>query len=394
MIINFKEIPQANKGGGHQDRFEQFACDFLETIGFEILWRPDRGADEKKDIIVSETRKGIENDTVVKWLVSCKHFAFSGDAVYSKDEPDILDRVYAHNCNGFMGIYSTIPGSSLSKKLNGYKNKIEHTIYDSARIEREILSSKKRQRDRLLRSYFPLSYDDFHKNTILETEHKKRNQTKTNIALTEEDVLRITKTAIIILDIEKIKEEYYSSNWGERDNSLNKLYRFSDHTNEKIASEIFDFLQSIAYQTRHRMPSAIGSSIHSLILTFFPSSYETEKKERINNGKTCIHIGFNMVYDAFIYLNNFSIAGYGLLILKFIYREAKRNNMDELVSEVLKTYREIERALDRPEREDLEYAKDIVRVLKEDLDTWDLGYPIMSHHLFSLIEKNDENYLI
>ena len=37
MIIDFKEIPIASKGGGEQDRFEQFACDFLEAIGNKIL---------------------------------------------------------------------------------------------------------------------------------------------------------------------------------------------------------------------------------------------------------------------------------------------------------------------------------------------------------------------
>lgn len=45
MIIDFKEIPQANKGGGNQDSFELFAQDFFEYLGYEIVEQPFRGAD-------------------------------------------------------------------------------------------------------------------------------------------------------------------------------------------------------------------------------------------------------------------------------------------------------------------------------------------------------------
>ena len=43
MIIDYKEILPGNLGNGQLDSFEQFACDFLETIGFDIIRRPDVG---------------------------------------------------------------------------------------------------------------------------------------------------------------------------------------------------------------------------------------------------------------------------------------------------------------------------------------------------------------
>ena len=61
MILDFKEIPQANKGGGLQDTFELFARDFLAYLGYRIVEDPDRGADGKRDLIVEEVVEGISS---------------------------------------------------------------------------------------------------------------------------------------------------------------------------------------------------------------------------------------------------------------------------------------------------------------------------------------------
>jgi len=387
MIIDFKEIPKPNKGGGEQDRFEQFACDFLETIGFKIIRRPDRGPDGKKDLIVSDIRTGISGETTIKWLVSCKHNAHSGAAVKDTDEEDIQDRVTKHKCQGFLGFYSTLPASSLSDKLFALQDKVEYTTYDSTRIEKDLLRNN--QRDRLLASYFPLSHDSYRQQKLQDDIPDDNNQKNILISLTEEDVLRITKTAIILLEVEKIKEEFDTIKWNNQENPLYKLYRFTDHSNEKVADAIFQFLHSVADRTRARIPSDIAGSLHSLVLTFFPSSYDTERDERIENGKKCIYIGFSLTYDSFIYLNNFKIAGYGLSIWKFIYREGKRNKMPELVEAVIQQYKELEQTLDRPERTDLENAKELVKFFKDDLETWDLSFPVLPNHLYQLIEKDD-----
>lgn len=58
MLLDFKEIPQANTGSGLQDTFELFTRDFLQYLGYRILENPNRGADGKKDMIVEEVFKG------------------------------------------------------------------------------------------------------------------------------------------------------------------------------------------------------------------------------------------------------------------------------------------------------------------------------------------------
>ena len=155
-ILDFKEIPIPTSGE-NRDQFELFAREFLELKGFKEIVGPDRGPDGGRDIIVEETRTGVGGEIRVKWLVSCKHKAHSGASVTPDDERDILDRVSTHNCDGFIGFYSTLPSSGLAAKLNASDLRYETLVYDRERIERECLESS--QGLALVRRFFPNSYD-------------------------------------------------------------------------------------------------------------------------------------------------------------------------------------------------------------------------------------------
>lgn len=157
MVLDFKEIPEARGGSGLQDAFELFAREFLMYKGYNIIENPDRGADGKRDLIVEEVKRGISSDIKVKWLVSCKHYAHSGNAVKDSDEIDITDRLMRHGCDGFMGIYSTIPASSLAGKVNSMGNKA--FVYDRESLERELLSDLEGLK--LVFRFFPESYKKF-----------------------------------------------------------------------------------------------------------------------------------------------------------------------------------------------------------------------------------------
>jgi hypothetical protein len=116
-VLDFKEIPSA-KAGSDRDQFELFAREFLQNAGLSVIVGPDRGADAGRDLVVEEIRTGIVGETRVRWLVSCKHKAHSGNSVTPDDEQDIQDRVNTHDCQGFIGFYSTIMSSGLAAKLN------------------------------------------------------------------------------------------------------------------------------------------------------------------------------------------------------------------------------------------------------------------------------------
>lgn len=159
-IIDFTEIPPANGKDGQQDTFELFARDFIQDVlGLTIISPPNRGADGGKDILADEYRNGMMGQTRIRWLISCKHFAFSGKSVTDNDEQNISDRLQQHGATAFMGFYSTIASSGLASRLETYKPKYDIAILDHEHIEKMLLSSNNVE---LLRRYFPKSFAVWH----------------------------------------------------------------------------------------------------------------------------------------------------------------------------------------------------------------------------------------
>lgn len=155
-VIDFKEIPQANKASGEQDTFELFARDFFYELGFKILETPSRGPDGGKDLILEEEVTGTISSDKKRWMVSCKHKSFSGKSVGRDEEVDIKGRIDEHHVDGFIAFYSTLPSSGLSNKMKSVVsiNKLE--VWDRERIE-EWLINEIRLRT-VFKRYFPKSY--------------------------------------------------------------------------------------------------------------------------------------------------------------------------------------------------------------------------------------------
>lgn len=385
MIIDFKEIPRANGSEGDQDRFEQFACDFFETWQYSIEYRPSRGADGGKDLIIKESTKHSKAE--LKWIVSCKHYGHSRNSVGIEVEVNILERVEANNCHGFMGFYSTSISSSLASRLIELKAKIHTNFFDNARIEKEILSLNPKDRYRILRTYFPLSFLKYLQEKRKNGIGNQKKKLQGNVGNSYNDLLRASLDAAILLDIEKIKEEFIYDEWQEKTSPLFKLYRYIDYNNFLIANAIFSLSEYIVETSRSRKQKEnIAGEIFSLVLTYFPSKNLITEKQSNVLGKTCLGIGFNITYDALIYRNDYDVAKYGLLIIKFINNEAKRNDIKPLLNSVLEIYKELENSLNRPDRKDLEAAKEFVAGFKNDLATPSLSIPILTGHLSQLVK--------
>ena len=156
--INLKEIPEAHVASGEQDTFELFAADFLEMLGYKTLDRPSRGPDLGKDLLVCERRPGIRGETLIRWLVSCKHKAHSGRAVSVDDEQNILERVQGKKCDGFLAFYSSVPSSSLAARLRELESHVAVQIFDSGLIEKYLLSGRGIQ---VAARYFPVSFQEW-----------------------------------------------------------------------------------------------------------------------------------------------------------------------------------------------------------------------------------------
>jgi hypothetical protein len=387
MIINFKEIPAGNTGGDGQDQFELFGRDFLEELGFKIIQHPSRGADGKKDMIVYGR---WDNKEEINWLVSCKHNAHSKTlrAVNDKDEINILERLKVNNCKGFIGLYSTIAATSLSNLLLGLRKEIDSQIFDHRRIENLII--QRPERHKLFWRYFVNSYDKY-KSYLNEKQTSDMNTSKkqSGASLSEEDFLRISKTALIIVETEKIKERYFDAEWNEREKILGEFYKYSDHTNLTIAEYIFTFLSDAATQTRGGMTPKVAISILSLTMNFFPYSEDKKDKERIIElGTQCVNTAFSMIYDASIHMKDYKVIMYGLTILKYIYKKGEQENLSTLIKKVKTAYEELEETLQRPERNDLSDALDLIRVFKNSIEEGSLSFPLLPKHLNKIVYPN------
>jgi Restriction endonuclease len=149
--IDFTEI-QTGEG------WELFAAEFLRTIGFSIDSQVGRGPDGGKDLIVSEDLPGKLVRHPFRWLVSCKHFAQSGDSVGVDDEKNILERVNAFHSEGFLGFYSTLPSSALGTRLEQLVNAgslKSARCLNFTEIEQMLISKGLAD---LIHRYFPASY--------------------------------------------------------------------------------------------------------------------------------------------------------------------------------------------------------------------------------------------
>lgn len=209
--------------------------------------------------------------------------------------------------------------------------------------------------------------------------------------LTTEDLLTTTKNAVLIIEIEKIKEEYFSVEWDKRSDIISKLQKYSDHTNFRVAVDVFSFLSFTANQTRGGMTTDVAVSIFSIILNFFPHSDKKEENEKIIElANECSHIAFSLIYDSTIYLKNYDIAMYGLIILKYIYKKGKEKELKQIVDKVNETYNELEQTLQRPERTDLGDALQLTREFKADIKEGTLSFPPLSDNLMKIIYSDRE----
>lgn len=156
--FDFKEIASGQAGAG-RDQFEMFAREFLVQEGFKIIVGPDRGPDNGRDLIVEEIRSGPGGETLVRWLVSCKHKAHGGGSVTSADETNIRDRLDTHRCAGFLAFYSTLPSSGLSAILSALPPDYGLLLYDAASIERKLLDNPRGRT--LAARYMPVSLNSW-----------------------------------------------------------------------------------------------------------------------------------------------------------------------------------------------------------------------------------------
>ena len=163
-ILDFKEIPppttREGKKSNDLDAFEKFAEEFfVEVKGAKLLERCSRGADEGIDLKIKY------NGEIC--LVSCKHYAHSGESVRNEvTDGGLIDLLIQHECKKFIGFYSTITSQNLYNKISknfkksktAKKENMSYELYFSSDIESAMLNVNNPRGWLLAMRYFPNSY--------------------------------------------------------------------------------------------------------------------------------------------------------------------------------------------------------------------------------------------
>lgn len=174
-IFDFREIRSPNRShkigmniplgmSDLPDDFELFAQEFFGIVRrMRIFKSVSNGTDGGIDLGVEETSEGKS----IRWLVSCKHWAHSNTPVSEHEEKNILERLYAWECDGFIPFYTTPPSTKVETLISGVEKsgkRVERYFKD--RIERELLESP--VGTKIAARYFPKSMTN-HYGKFIET---------------------------------------------------------------------------------------------------------------------------------------------------------------------------------------------------------------------------------
>lgn len=153
-LIDFRELVSAVPGEGLEE--------LVRHIGHKKNLLPNfsgRGADGGRDLFFTETLVGEISVQKLKWLVSCKDKALSGEAVAESDLPAIKDKTDQHHADGFLLVTTTIPGTGLKEKLDSFDRSRGGNLYtrvwDKSELTKTLLQPEYHD---LLQQFFPESY--------------------------------------------------------------------------------------------------------------------------------------------------------------------------------------------------------------------------------------------
>jgi Restriction endonuclease len=151
-VIDFTELPSDGV------KFEQLVRELLVRSGFEVHWT-GVGPDGGRDLVLVEKSDGTLAPFQRKWLVSCKHYANSGQSVGLDDVSDINDACDAVGASGFLLACSTQPSSTVVRRFEEIeaRAKIIVRYWDSVEIEKRLNAP---QTFPLIHLFFPESAKD------------------------------------------------------------------------------------------------------------------------------------------------------------------------------------------------------------------------------------------
>lgn len=220
----------------------------------------------------------------------------------------------------------------------------------------------------------------------LESEKLSLNYKKENKqlpSLSEGELLEAAKSAVIIVDLEKIKYKYFHSELHLREDVLDELRVYKPISTDITTIEIYNFLFEVADSINYRSSDDFGIAIFSLVMHFFPE--ETEEIDTILYLST--NIGSQLVSASIFNLENFKIGVYGLSTWKWVYLRAKWRGKKEIMERVKSEYEQVKNFFcgDNVKISNYEGKIQLIEIFEEDLEKGGLTFPEIPNEILKLI---------
>lgn len=220
----------------------------------------------------------------------------------------------------------------------------------------------------------------------LESEKLRMNYKKENKqlpSLSESELLEATKSAVILVDLEKIKHKYFYSELHLREDILDELRVYKPVSTDITTIEIYNFLFEVADSVNYRSSDNFGVAIFSLVMHFFPE--ETGEVDTIL--ELSINIGSQLVLASIFNLEDFKIGVYGLSIWKWVYLRATWRGKTETMERVKSEYVHMKNFFyeDNVKISNYEGKIQLIEIFEKDLEKAGLTFPRIPNEILKLI---------
>jgi hypothetical protein len=245
--------------------------------------------------------------------------------------------------------------SSLRKKLSGETIK----LYKAKWCEEVDLKRKKRR-------------DKFEKKEI--------------IKLSEDEIIRASVKANVIIEIVKIMNEFHNlNNFEEKELLLEKLRRLNIYPDYRISYEILAFLNFILNRPYHDDMESVMNQVFWLTSIYFPQDDVDNEKFLINE---IIEMGRWLLHCAIVQKKSLNHLLYGSQIMKISYFKCKPLNKEYALKKIKRVFEEFSNDVEKMDNyERKTNCKTLLDIFEKDVLVYGLRIPKLPRNLVNLVFK-------
>jgi hypothetical protein len=205
---------------------------------------------------------------------------------------------------------------------------------------------------------------------------------------TTEEHLTSVRTAIIQIEIQKLRYKFNPNDWKAAETIISELCLYRDFKNDIVSSSVIEFLSEVANLCRHDMTSEVLYEVTSIAGLFIPNSAGDEKSLSYNCIFQAIYMGYSLAYDSIIKLNNLDMLKSSLQFWKDIHYDVIYNKDKRILEELSKNQKDLRDTVEKRNREEFKNALELIDIYIADLKNPVTASPLFPDKLYSKIVRD------